>query len=449
MGLRCLLTSVNSVQVPFPVYPLGMAHIGGALRGQGHLVKQVDLPACGEDYLATLEANIKELQPEMIGISIRNLDLEDSSQPRSIIGEVEKIVALIRRTSKAVLVLGGPAFSLLPEKILTLLGADYGIVGEGEEAIIRLAAELEAGTPPKKQLLYSKPSDKPWQEVEYDPAITPYYISRGGMMNVQTKRGCPYQCNYCSYPLLEGRMIRKRAPEEVADEVMRLRDEFKAEYIFFTDSVFNDSSNHYLEVCEALIQRKNTLPWMAYFRPSDITEEAMSTMKRAGLDAMEIGTDAGCDASLVALGKNFTFNEAVELNNLATKHKIPCAHFFMFGGPGENSKTLQQSIENIEKLRPAVIFAFNGIRILPNTGIQQLAIEQNIIAADDDLLEPRFYFSPQITPQQIDQTLKEAWQGKPDRQYPSQEMEDRIAQFHAKGFAGPIWDKIIRMGIGR
>ena len=449
MALRCLLTSVNAVRVPYPVYPLGMAHIGGALNNHGHIVKQLDLQAAGSEYLAALAASIKELQPELIGISIRNLDLEDSSTPCSFIGEVEPIIRFIRQHSKATVVLGGPAFSLLPKKILSLLGADYGIVGEGEEAIVRLAEALEAGKPPAERLLFSQPSDNPWQAVGYDQAIAPYYISHGGMLNVQTKRGCPFSCNYCSYPLLEGRKIRKRDPGDVADEVLRLRDEFKAGYIFFTDSVFNDSGGHYLEVCEALIRRGNTLPWMAYFRPSGIDDEAMALMKRAGLDAMEIGTDAGCDECLASLGKNFTFDEAVELNDLAAHHKIPCAHFLMFGGPGETRATLERSLKNIERLRPAVVFAFNGIRILPDTGLQKLAIEQGIIAPDDDLLEPRFYFSPEITAQEIDLRLKEAWHDQADRQYPSREMEDRIAQFHAKGYPGPIWDKIIRMGIGR
>jgi radical SAM superfamily enzyme YgiQ (UPF0313 family) len=449
MGLRCLLTSVNTTETPYPVYPLGLAHVAGSLIAHGHTVRQLDRLSNRDSYFQNLQEIIAELRPELIGISIRNLDLEDSAKPQSFLTTVKEVVDFIRLHSNAPIVLGGPAFSLLPEKILTLLQADYGIIGEGEKALPWLARQLQELNPPTEKLINIPPQNHPWQQVYYDKTISAYYTDIGGMMNLQTKRGCPYRCNYCSYPLLEGKKIRKKDPKQVAVEAIQLKEKYGAQYLFFTDSVFNDTEGHFLDICRALIEVKNSLPWTAYFRPADLDAATMELMKQSGLDAMEIGTDSGCDHTLAALQKSFTFDAAVRLNQMADRFHIPCAHFIMFGGPGEDKETLHQSLNNIEQLRPSVVFAFNGIRILPNTGIHTLAVHQGIIDKNDDLLEPKFYFSPAISQEEIDRELRHRWQNRPDRIYPGSDSIGLIKQFHAKGHVGPIWDKIIRKGLAR
>jgi len=449
MALRCLLVSVNTVDTPYPAYPLGIAHIAGALKSKGHDVRQLDALSCEGSYLDDLSRLIVDFQPRFIGISIRNLDLEDSSSPHSFIWDIQNTVSVIRKVSSVPIVLGGPGFSLLPEVILAFLNADYGIVGEGEQAIVNLAAALEADNPPLEKIIRASVLDYPWQTVEYDRSIVPYYLKKCGIINIQSKRGCPYKCSYCGYPQLEGCRIRSRDPDEVAEEAVRLKTDFDARYLFFTDSVFNDPDGHYLELCESLIRQGNTLPWSGYFRPANIKREDLQLLKKAGLDTMEVGTDAGCDQTLEGLNKKFTFDSVLELNRVAAALEIPCAHFIMFGSPGETPATLDESLKNIDKLRLAVVFAFSGIRILPQTTLRELAVKENVIDEKDDLLTPRFYFSPQISREHLNKVLIEQFKTRFDRIYPCTEIIGRIQQFHNKGFTGPIWDKIIRMGMSQ
>jgi len=443
MGLNCLLISTNRVETPFPVYPLGVAHLMGAMREAGHNTSHYDLLAQGG--LEGIPARIAEFRPDLIGLSIRNLDTVDSTAPDSFMAGVVEAVEFIRRYSSVPLVIGGPAFSIMPETIMDLLQADYGVVGEGEKLLPELADTLAAGSRPAGKILRAKTGETSWQPAMYDPQTAAHYLAKGGMLNVQTKRGCPYRCSYCSYPVLEGKTYRVRDPEEVAEDVIRLGRDFGASYVFFTDSVFNDVKGHYLEVAEALVRAGNTTPWCGYFRPQNLTGEGLALMKRAGLTAMEFGTDAASDTTLAGLQKDFNFAEVIRVNQLAVEHQVPCAHFIIFGGPAEDRQTLEEGLVNVEKLDNCVVFAFTGIRVLPGTTMHQRAIDDGVMSASQQLLEPFFYFSPLLDQAELDQRIKEAWRGKMDRIYPSSVMQDRITHLHSKGHVGPMWDMLVRM----
>jgi len=323
------------------------------------------------------------------------------------------------------------------------MAADYGVVGEGEELVVELADQIAAGKAPKPGIIEARRSPNPWRPVRYQESTAKFYTKRGGMLNLQSKRGCPNACAYCSYPTLEGRTLRLRDPEEVADEFIRLHEELAASYIFFADAVFNDHQGHFREVCEALIKRQNKIPWCAFFRPAGLDKETIQLMKRAGLAAMEFGTDAASSQTLLGLNKGFTFDEVIEANEAAVQAQVPAAHFVIFGGPGEDKKTVQEGLRNIELLRNSVVFAFIGIRILPGTKIHEIAIHEGL-DPENDLLEPTFYYSPKIKSSEIDGMIREAWQGRFDRLYPWSGMDLLIKRRHQKGFIGPMWDYLVQ-----
>lgn len=440
----CLIISANQVVTPYPVYPLGVAYIVGALTNSGHQAHHFDMLADGG--LSALDEFLMGKNFDLVGVSIRNLDSVDSADPKEYLADIVKTVECIRKRIETVLVVGGPAFSIMPEELMTLLGADYGVTGEGEAVMPWLAAELAAGRRPHKKIFIANSEEGCWQPSDLTASTAKYYTDHGGMLNVQTKRGCPYKCSYCSYPTIEGRKIRYRDPEEVADEVIRLQSQAGAKYIFFTDSFFNDPDGRFLQVAEALIRRGNSLPWCAFFRPHNIMADELKLLKRAGLAAMELGTDAATDETLRGIHKNFRFDDVLQVHERVVKEKIPCAHFIMFGGPNENEKTLHRGLENIEKLQHCVVFAFIGIRILPGTGIFDRAVADSIIDAGQSLLAPEFYYSPEISREEIEKSIKVSFGDRLDRIYPCHEFDERIAMLHKMGHAGPLWDLILRKG---
>ncbi len=438
MPLSCLLISANATTIPYPVYPLGITLLAGALRAEGHRPFFYDVLVHGG--VDRIKRILSHSPVDCIALSLRNIDTVDWTHQETYFDFYPKLMKAIRSVTDVPVILGGSAYSIFPERLMDLLQADYGVIGPGERILPEILSQIESGRQPRQRILNGISWVNQWSPAEYNTQIVKYYLSHGGMLNLQTKKGCPFVCAYCSYPYIEGRTIRKRDPQEVAEEMMRLKKDIGARYVFFTDAVFNDPEGHYLEVAEALVKTGNDIPWCAYFRPVGLDKEILRLLKTSGLSAMEVGTDAATDKTLSGLNKTFRFSDVFKFHELTVSQRIPTAHFIIFGGPGETEKTFKQGLGNLEGLKGAVVFGFVGIRILPHTPIYLRAIADGILSADDDLLYPKYYISPDIEQAFLHTHLKAAWEGKPDRIYPCFEMYERISFLHKAGYLGPMWD---------
>ncbi len=443
--MKVLLISANVAQTPYPVYPLGASMVAHALRQAGHEVRQLDFLHCNCSLDAVTDA-VTEMQPGAIGISVRNVDNVNFLHEQRYIDAVKQIVTTIRKTTQVPVVLGGSGFSVMPEAVLERVGADYGVVGEGEQLAVELINAIASGNPPTERCLQHPPvlSGHQIAPADYDPDILSYYLASGGMASVQTKRGCTHKCLYCSYPVLEGSSIRLREPSAVADDVERLIGDHGARYIFFTDSVFNDEDGHYLAVVRELKRRAVRVPWTAFFKPGNLDEAGVDLMQETGLNAAEIGSDASTDTTLRRLGKDFLFADVLTCHERFARREISAAHYFMFGCPGETPETVREGIDNIRGLERAAVFVFMGIRILPDTPLQRLAERAGILAPGQDLLDPAYYISPEVDADWMQETLTEAFANLRHVIFPPDALESSLSLLHRLGFKGSALDILIK-----
>jgi lipid biosynthesis B12-binding/radical SAM protein len=440
------LLSSNVSSDPYPVYPLGMAVVAAALSTAGHRVRQYDYLASGCSEIHLMEA-LKEFNPDFVGISLRNIDNVDSfsAEKEWYLAENRHLVDIIRLQTAAPIVVGGSGFSILPADILDYLAADYGVVGEGERALCDLVSDLEQGravpriVDGNRSFLSGTDMVSPCWNID----LVKYYIKHSGMVNLQTKRGCPHKCHYCSYPQLEGKRLRVKDAAIIVDEIQKLKQMMGVDTIFFTDSVFNDSAGHYLELAEELLQRNLQVHWHGFFRPQGIGSTELRLLKRSGLSAMEVGTDAASDTTLTGLNKQFNFEDVIQFNQACRKEEIPTAHFIIFGGPDETFKTVEEGLVNIQKLEQCVVFAFAGIRIHPNTELYDRALREGIVGKKDSLLKPVYYFSPNLDPILMNAKIVKAFRGRRDRIFPPSEGLIRMATMNRFGYRGLLWDKLI------
>jgi lipid biosynthesis B12-binding/radical SAM protein len=446
---RVFLLSTNVTVEPYPVYPLGMAVLAGALTRHGHEVRQFDFLAAGGDT-ALLRRELMAFAPDLVGLSLRNIDNVDSFSGDHgwYLERARDQVRFLRQVTAAPLVVGGPAFSIMPEAILEYLGADYGIAGEGERALCTLVDRLAAGEKPPALILPATPGLRGADQAAplFRSDLVAFYRDRSGVINLQTKRGCPFACAYCTYPALEGKLFRPREPRDVVDDMARIRGECGDVTLFLTDSIFNDPEGHYLALAEEMVRRDLGLRWAAFFRPADLGRPELALLKRAGLCALELGTDASSDTTLAGLNKGFTFEEVVRCNQACLDEELPCAHFIIFGGPGETPATLREGLDNIGRLGPSVVFAFSGIRILPGSPLHGQACREGLVRPGQSLLKPVYYYSPWIDVTAMNEAVTRAFRGFRQRIFPPSEGQVRMEVMRRFGFGGILWDRLIPSG---
>ena len=215
---KLLLISANTHTNPYPVYPLGLAYIASAIKRQlpHYTVRVFDFMLNQGHELRNV---INEFKPDSIGISLRNIDDIDIQTKHSFVEDYKSIINTIRSISKAVIIIGGAGFSIYPVRLFDYLQPDFGVYGEGEDSLCCLLSSLETGNSYHDigNLVYSENGKTIFNkrisyfkdiQVEYDPTLLDYYWKNSGMLNVQTKRGCPFKCIYCTYPVIEGKKVR-------------------------------------------------------------------------------------------------------------------------------------------------------------------------------------------------------------------------------------------------
>jgi radical SAM superfamily enzyme YgiQ (UPF0313 family) len=271
-----------------------------------------------------------------------------------------------------------------------------------------------------------------------------FYLRRGGMLNLQSKRGCPFRCVYCTYPYIEGRRIRPFDPAEVAKTALRLQ-KAGARYLFMADATFNTDIDHSLAVAEAMARAGVSIPWGAFFAPMRHPEGYFRRMAAAGLTHVEFGTESLSAPVLAAYKKPFTPPDVFAAHEAALEAGLHVAHYFLLGGPGETGETVAETLSGARELSQTVLFFFCGMRIYPHTPLAALAEAEGVISPGQDLLSPVFYRSHRIDPEAVFKRLADAARGRSN--WIVGAGEDAAAsildRMHRRGKTGPLWEFLI------
>jgi len=449
--VKVLLVSTNTLTKPYPAYPIGLDYVIHAISPP-HDVKSVDMNELKDSR--ALAAAVVDYGPDVVGISIRNIDNADDTQTETFIEKIRLLITAVRCHSKAVIVLGGSGFTILPGEFMAGLDADFGVIGEGERFPLLLQAlERQESTVHLPGVVGRQGAVVPPEPLPFsfprgpvpDHSYTSFYLKRGGMLNLQTKRGCPFHCIYCTYPHIEGTRFRFADPREVALTARRLQDA-GAGYLYVTDSTFNGSYDHSLDVAAAFQRTGVSIPWGGFFTPTVPPRDYYRRLADAGLMHVEFGTEALADAMLAAYGKPFRTGDVSLSHELAAQAGLHVAHYLMLGGPGENGETLAETLSNADRLEKTVFFIFCGVRIYPHTALYDMALEEKQITAGTNLIDPVFYWSPGLNRAEV-LALMQARAAR----YPNwivgagpPGMYRTVARLHARGQVGPLWEFLVR-----
>jgi radical SAM superfamily enzyme YgiQ (UPF0313 family) len=291
--------------------------------------------------------------------------------------------------------------------VLPYLGADFGICGEGEEAFPALLERLERGQDPQGLPGLFAPGHRPAErraavadlDALPDPGARLWAAADLGQPDVwvpvQTRRGCPFRCSYCSTPQIEGSQLRCRSPQLVAEQLVRMAAA-GVRRIQFVDNIFNIPHAYALELCRHLVEIDAGLDWQCIVYPHRLDEELARAMADAGCRAVSLGFEAGDDRMLRAYGKHFAAADVRRVAQRLADHGIRRYGFLLLGGPGERRDTVAASLDFAESLGLELLKVTIGVRVYPGTELSRIALDERAVVAADDLLHPRFYMAPDL-----------------------------------------------------
>ncbi|HUO96081.1 MAG TPA: radical SAM protein [Steroidobacteraceae bacterium] len=376
--MRIAFVSANREQLPDPVLPLGILYMMSVTPAT-HERTLIDL--CFEDEpLAALGARIDEFRPDLVAVSMRNVQNADYTDTRGILAYYDDVMRTIRARTGAPVVMGGGGFSVVPVELMARFGLDYGITGEGEQSFAELVARRAAGVTDmggirnllsrEARVVTAGLNRKDFLDITRNVQpdrrwVDPRYYEHSGITSIQTKRGCAMQCEYCTYPLIEGRAIRQRVGDVVAAEwEAAVTAHPSIGHVFIVDSVFNLPPHHAREVCEALIARGLRTPWTCYLNPVRFDEALAEVMAKSGCRGVEIGSDSGTDEGLLRLRKGFTTEKIRQTARICKSAGIKDCHTFILGTHGETLEDVERSLNFIEDIDPygAILMAYKDDR---------------------------------------------------------------------------------------
>jgi len=453
--MKILLISANKEMLPDPVAPLGLAYLAAALTDKQHEIAIADLCFVQGDK-KTLGNTILSFKPDIIGISVRNIDNVSFPNSISYLPFYKEVVSWCREYSRAPIIAGGAGFTLMPDDILTYIDADYGIVGEGEESLPKLITAIADGGQriDVSGVITRRSSFKrqkgPSAFLDFDRIPFPRrdlldtntYMRYGGMGNIQTRRGCIGRCIYCTYPLIEGKAVRLRNPQKVADEIEYMKKELNIDTFFIVDAVFNYPPENAQDMCKELIKRNLMVKWSCYCSPAFASEDLLSLMKESGCTGVEFGTDSCANTVLQNLRKDFTLQDIIEASQACRKADMSYCHSLLFGAPGETKQTVIETLRIMDDINPTAVIIMTGIRIYPGTELARIAKMEGIIAEREISLNPVFYMSSAVE-SSILEVVGEYAQKHSNCIVPGQNiMSDYAMQKKLRhyGIKGPLWE---------
>ena len=423
---RVLLVNTNSEKVPYPVPPVGLCLVANSIK-QAYDVQIYD---CMFEERIRLVNIINDYRPDYIGLSIRNIDNLEIENPICYVDLIaDRFIKKIKKNTSVPIILGGSGFSIFPEILMKTLDADYGVIGEGEEAFLKLLDSLDKGKDVsmitgiivKGNKNYMKStysydlSNLSFSEIDLKLNFSSY--KEESAYSIQTKRGCYHKCIYCTYPYIEGRSFRTRSPKDIADEIEQVYNRLGYTLFEFVDSTFNDPPGHAEDICREISKRKMKIRLRAMgINPAHATKELFELMLSAGFAQIDCTPDTASLRMISNLKKNFTFSQLKNTAKIIKEYDMPTIWFFIFGGPGENEDTIKESFDFIDKCinNYDVVHMTLGLRIYPNTDLYNIAVKEGKIKRDENIISPKYYISKELDKQKIKKIISEKAKTRPN-----------------------------------
>lgn len=378
-----------------PRFPLGLGYIASVLRNGGHDVQVID-----DNALKLTENHIEEL------IRKSTFDIAGLTGLITQLRQVQRLSSIIKKNSKAKIVLGGGLASAAPEVVLRKTDVDIAVIGEGDKSALELfqaiknrkALENVSGICFKKDgKTFRTEQRKPIDDISllpfpsWDLFPLEHYFDNAVMsmpkrrISIITSRGCPYHCTFCFHGIF-GRRYRARTAENVFQEIKLLYQKYGINGFVFEDDTFILDKERLYRLCDLILENRLKVYWTCNARVNLVDEKLIGKLKRAGCVAISYGIESGNQGQLDKIKKGITVEQAYRVIEMTKRGGIMTHGFFMIGIPGETINTINDSIKFCKKA--GLLAEFTILTPIPGSRIHQDEVEAKTMKiSTDDLVE--------------------------------------------------------------
>lgn len=347
------------------VVPIGLYYVGAALREKSHDVKILNWSRINRS-IAEVDRTLLESQPDIIGFSVFHANRWGA------IDLARKAKALLPHVK---VVFGGIGATFLWEHLLTHFPqVDYVVLGEGEQSFVALVRAIEN---PSEGCLDAIPGIA--HRADGRPRLTappalmddldqlPDPANHFEFQHVATTRGCPGNCTFCGSPRFWGRTVRFHSPNYIVDQLERLNRK-GVRFFFFSDDTFTAKKTHVISICRKILERGLNITWVAISRVNHVDEEILYWMRKAGCIQISYGVESGSKRIRALFNKNIQEDDILRAFRLTTRYGILSRAYFIYGAPGEDWDTIQETLGLMDAIKPLSAI-FYVLDLFPGTAL--------------------------------------------------------------------------------
>jgi anaerobic magnesium-protoporphyrin IX monomethyl ester cyclase len=396
---------------PYP--PLGTLYAASWLRQHGNEVALFDAMLAGseEDWARSLD----EHQPQYAVLYEDNFNYLSKMCLLRMREAAIRMIHMAKSRGCIVILCGADATDHYAEYLEH--GADYCLLGEGEETLLELLDQLSGKKDAHLEsilgLAYQSPvsdlqsSTSPILRNARRPDITnldklPFpawdlvdvqkyrdiWVKWHGYfsMNMVTTRGCPYHCNWCAKPIW-GQRYNSRSPENVAAEMKWLKDTFAPDHIWFADDILGLKPNWIEKFASLLHEADAVIPFKCLQRADLVNEKTAFALAKAGCKTVWLGAESGSQKILDAMEKDDTVADIYYAARLLRANGIEVGFFLQFGYPGETWEDVQKTLKMVRECAPddigiSVSYPLPGTKFFERVKLE-LGEKQNWVDSQD------------------------------------------------------------------
>ena len=349
------------------VVPIGLYYIGAVLKENQYDVEILNW----HDIHKTphkIEDTIGKKRPDVIGFSIMHANrwggIDIARTAKKILPEVK-------------IVFGGIGTTFLWEHLLRhFKEIDFAVLGEGEYSFLNLVRCIEKGDHEgikeikgiafrDETRIVKNEKTEVIQNLDKLPMPSKYF----DFQHLSSSRGCPSNCTFCGSPQFWGHKVRFHSPEYFVEQLEQLYQK-DITFFYISDDTFTMRKDRVIEICKKIIEKDLKITWFAISRVNFVDEEMLYWMRKAGCIQISYGVESGSEEIRKALNKNIKTDDIKRAFALTTKYGILSRAYFIYGSPGENYETIQETIDLIHEIKPLSTI-FYILDIFPGTALYE------------------------------------------------------------------------------